>query len=550
MARADTRNDSDGHVEKFIDLHKVWAIVRKNWLVLKSDNARLIPMMMFPIIMILIYGSTSGVATKYLPIAFVDYDHTPASSLVLSDLYATQSVTVQHQFASQEQGKAQLEQGDIKMLVVVPPGFGDAVDQGKPAQLTIMLDQADSTDSAILKGVSQQLLTKLSAQFQAQSTQSMLSSLHSADANLAGALKASQAALSVSSDSIDSSTDTHFQSASTTGKSAIASLSSNALAQENAAGPPIDPNEFLGVGYGNSASSSAGALSSADKQQAALVQAAYYRAVAAQVASISRDTGAIYSNYQATAGTRKADEAALGASNGFVTSARGEVASVSTGLSQIPPVISVNFVEPYGTGRRGLDFLLPAILALVIFQGAAMGLGRAIAGERQNGSLTRVFLTPTSNTTIIVGTQLFYFMVEAVRSALLILVAIILFGVSISGSWLDLFVVLALYSVGATGVGMLLSVAARNQEQYQALGMVVVLPTIFLGGVFFPIQTLPSALQALAYILPMSYAANALTGVMVKGFGLAQVIPSLTYLAAFALATLALTVLLFKRDIA
>ena len=130
------------------------------------------------------------------------------------------------------------------------------------------------------------------------------------------------------------------------------------------------------------------------------------------------------------------------------------------------------------------------------------------------------------------------------------LFAIIVFGVAVTGSFLDLLAVLAIYSVGATGVGMILSVMAKSQEQYMALSMLVILPTIFLSGVFFPIQTLPPFLQAFAAALPMSYAASAFAAVMVKGFGVWQILPQLAYLAGFGALTVAISIKLFKRELA
>jgi ABC-2 type transport system permease protein len=207
-------------------------------------------------------------------------------------------------------------------------------------------------------------------------------------------------------------------------------------------------------------------------------------------------------------------------------------------------------VEPYGSGHRGIDFLLPSILALIIFNGASQGLGRAIAGERQDGSLTRVFLTPTSNFSIIVGTQLFYLLFEIVRSSAIIFVAILLFGVTIKGSILSIMAIIALFAVGATGVGMVLSTLTRSQEQYMALAMLITFPMFFLSGVFIPVQTMPPFFQGIAKVIPITYAADALRGVMIKGFSLAQVWPDILFLIAFGALTTSFTVWLFKRELA
>jgi ABC-2 type transport system permease protein len=262
------------------------------------------------------------------------------------------------------------------------------------------------------------------------------------------------------------------------------------------------------------------------------------------------DARAIYASAGQLAAIAGGKVGAAKVSLAFIGAADAKLEQVSGEADRVPSLIELLVLEPYGYGRRAIDFLLPAMLAMIVFQGATMGLGRAIAGERKDGSLTRVFLTPTSNTTIIFGTQLFYMLLETFRSSMIIVAAIMLFGVTVAGSPLDILAIIAIFSMGATGVGMVLSVITHSQEQYMAVGMLVSMPIMFLSGVFFPIQTMPEILQAVAQVLPLTYAADALRGVMVKGFTLAQVMPDMIILVAFALLMLALSIVMFKREIA
>ena len=55
-----------------------------------------------------------------------------------------------------------------------------------------------------------------------------------------------------------------------------------------------------------------------------------------------------------------------------------------------------------------------------------------------------------------------------------------------------------------------------------------------LGGLFFPVATLPVVLKQLAYVMPLTYADFALKDVMLKGFMLGDILPELAFLAAFA----------------
>jgi len=203
----------------------------------------------------------------------------------------------------------------------------------------------------------------------------------------------------------------------------------------------------------------------------------------------------------------------------------------------------------YGTGRHLTDFIIPSLIAMTIFQGAVMGMGRAVAGEKRDGSLTRVFLTPTSNTTIVVGTLLFYIIFEMIRASFLITVAIILFGLKIEGSILLIGLILAIYIGISTAIGMVISSLVHTEQQFISMAMLISLPTMFLSGVFFPIQAMPKAFQVIANYLPITYAGDALRSIMVKGLSFSAIMYPLGILCVFLAVTYVGVIVFFKRDV-
>jgi ABC-2 type transport system permease protein len=146
--------------------------------------------------------------------------------------------------------------------------------------------------------------------------------------------------------------------------------------------------------------------------------------------------------------------------------------------------------------------------------------------------------------------MLFYMIFETVRSSLVVFAAMLLFGVTLKGSLLSTLAIIMIFSSGCTAIGMLVSAITTSQEQYMAVSMLVSMPSMFLSGVFLPVQNMPQFLQAVANLLPISYAAVALRGVMIKGFDLVTVAPELAILTGFAVAFTALALLVFKREIA
>ena len=108
----------------------------------------------------------------------------------------------------------------------------------------------------------------------------------------------------------------------------------------------------------------------------------------------------------------------------------------------------------------------------------------------------------------------------------------------------------ALLAVVAVGMGIFLSIFARNELQAVQFIPIVILPQAFLSGFLWPIQDMPGWLQPFSYVMPMTYGIRALRDVMVKGFGFTQILPDVGILTVLAAATLVLAALSLRREIA
>jgi ABC transporter DrrB family efflux protein len=542
----------NGNLETLFDLRKIYAIIRKNWLVLKADRSRLIMMLFFPLVMILIFGYTTGQSPEHIPTAIIDYDNSVTSHLIISEINSKELFSVTRVVGTQDEGKELLETGQAKILFIIPQGFENDIDAGRTATISVMVDESDPSIAQITEASTEAFIQQLSIQFTAQRISSMAQQMQAVSQYLADSGQSLGAPATSASESDMESIGTNYLDVKYTDAETDSMVSSTTQSLMNTLGEIYDPNVLIAEYENETMDPSAfyASMTGSDIQQPTLAQVAIYETMEGTADRMAIDTASMYASskdlYAQSVSAVQMDALSANALDSAATQT-GKIASAAQSIPQ--DAIEYNQIQPYGFGRPGLDFLLPSILALIVFQGASMGMGRAIAGERRDGSLTRVFLTPTSNTTIIAGTLSFYLIFETIRSSLIVLIAVLVFGVTITGSPLDIFVLIAIYAAGATGIGMVLSVLTRSQEQYQAAAAIITLPTMFLAGVFIPIETMPPALQAVTKILPITYAADALQGVMIKGFVLAQVVPDIIFLVVFAIITLALSVMLFKREL-
>jgi len=550
MSKQKTADKRDAD-EKLIDLDKVAAIIAKNYLVLRRDKTRMIAMLIFPIVMISLFGATTGVTPKHLATAIVDNDQSLLSSQVAGQLQTLDVLSIKYSVGSESEAKKLLDEGKAKAVVIIPQGFEEAIKSGQQATIRLMVDQSDSTVAQIASASIRGFITGLSKQASAQ-----MIGQRQVEAAIAARKVAALETLLYSGAQVAGTTDAYdlaaeqstlaryrlMQSTDTLTKLSQA-VAANIYSPTNA-----DYLNELTFAYDNPAGK-ASVVSAINTEQQYVAQMGTYSGLAAGNMVVLRNVVSA----QTLVAQAKAGSLALSAQLDSAVPVAGSVQVTledfaSTDVSSMVDPITVQTVDVYGQ-RQGIDFALPALVALIIFQGAIMGMGRAIAGERHDGSLTRVFLTPTSNTTILFGTQLFYILFETFRAIFIIVLAMLLFGLTISGNVFEVLFIVILFTMGATGVGLVISSFAKTEEQFMPMAMLISLPSMFLAGAFFPIQTMPAILQAVAKALPIYYAADALRGVMVKGFSLVQVLPDVIFLSLFALAMLVISTMVFKREV-
>jgi ABC-2 type transport system permease protein len=222
--------------------------------------------------------------------------------------------------------------------------------------------------------------------------------------------------------------------------------------------------------------------------------------------------------------------------------------SLGHSLNNFKDDISLHINRIYGNIKY-IDFLVPAILGMTIMMSCMMGMGSTIAGERETGELARLFMTPTSVSTVIGGKIAAKLLIELVRALILIFMAVILFNVSIKGGFLQTFIVLVIGALCFVGFGIMLSARTSTQEDYAQVSLPFSMPMMFVSGVFYPIETMPWILQKLAYIFPLTYLNNAMRGIMLKGQNLGDVWLDLVILLGFTLLFFIIGVKRFNRDV-
>lgn len=214
--------------------------------------------------------------------------------------------------------------------------------------------------------------------------------------------------------------------------------------------------------------------------------------------------------------------------------------------ARIPVSVESSFV--YAEGARYIDFFVPGIMAFSAMMFTTLLTLLAFVNERTSGTLTRLLATPVRGAEIVLGYALAFGLIAALQGAILLVVALWLFGAMNAGSLGLAFLVVILVAIDAMSLGILLSAAAKRELQAVQMIPLVVFPTFLLSGIFVAVESLPAWLRPFSWAIPPTYAVEALRDIMLRGWGLAEVWPYLLGLVGFGALFLTIAAVSLERQ--
>jgi ABC-type multidrug transport system permease subunit len=134
--------------------------------------------------------------------------------------------------------------------------------------------------------------------------------------------------------------------------------------------------------------------------------------------------------------------------------------------------------------------------------------------------------------------------------AAVLLIGRYVFDVHAAGSLLLLLGMAIPFIVAALGLGLLISTIAQNQAQALQFTLLITLPSILLSGFVFPRETMPGFIWLVSNVIPVTFFLEILRGIIVRGAGFWDLLPSLLALGALAVLLIALSTTRFRKSIA
>jgi ABC-2 type transport system permease protein len=227
--------------------------------------------------------------------------------------------------------------------------------------------------------------------------------------------------------------------------------------------------------------------------------------------------------------------------NGILSSLSGVLYNLDEAVSGNLQTIAVNEEAAQDVKDfEYIDFMVPGILAMVLMFGGLAGYSLEIASYREKGILRRIKVSPLSLGVYLSSGILSVLIFTLLQTALLIALGVLAFNLNISGNYLYIILVVIIGALSFLALGFLIASLTKNMRSAAMASQAVAMPMMFLSGIFFSVEWVPTPLKVIAQCLPLYYLGDALRRVMIDSASLLDVwVDILVLVAMGAIAFLA-----------
>jgi ABC-2 type transport system permease protein len=265
-----------------------------------------------------------------------------------------------------------------------------------------------------------------------------------------------------------------------------------------------------------------------DASKTAAVKQAFKAALAAngvkQMKSTVKKLSGAVTKLTATVTKMQAAQAAAVAKAGVAstTATATTQSSSKLGSVKIKKAATTKITNKYVYGDKDTGFfdkIVPILMGFFVFFFVFLISGMALLKERTTGTLDRLLATPVRRSEIVFGYMISYGILALIQTVIIVLATVYLMGVEITGSLAAVMVINFVLALVALAFGILMSTFARSEFQMMQFIPIIIVPQVFFSGII-PLDSLATWVQSISYILPLKYAGDAMTQVIMHGQGL------------------------------
>jgi ABC-2 type transport system permease protein len=190
---------------------------------------------------------------------------------------------------------------------------------------------------------------------------------------------------------------------------------------------------------------------------------------------------------------------------------------------------------------------VPGLIGLILMLICTMMTSISIVREKEQGTMEVLLVSPVRPVFIIIAKTIPYLLISMIDVGSVLLLSVFVLQVPVAGSVILILFLSLLFTLSALSLGLLISTITRTQQTAMLVsGIGLMLPTLLLSGLVFPIENMPWILRLISNILPAKWFITAVKDVMIKGLGFGPVMQECGILLFITLLLLLISVRSFK----
>ena len=177
-------------------------------------------------------------------------------------------------------------------------------------------------------------------------------------------------------------------------------------------------------------------------------------------------------------------------------------------------------------------FFVPGLVAFIMIMLSALLTAITVSRELESGTMEQLLVSPLKPTEIILGKTLPYLLVAFTAELFILVFGKILFDLPFRGSFILLLILSLFFLTASLAIGLVASTTSKNQQEamFKSL-LITLLPTLFLSGFIFPLESMLPVFQWAANIIPAKYFITIIRGILLKDNSLLTLIAPISGLA-------------------
>ena len=187
----------------------------------------------------------------------------------------------------------------------------------------------------------------------------------------------------------------------------------------------------------------------------------------------------------------------------------------------------------YNLALRYKNFIVPAILVLLVTVISGFVSALNIVSEKEKGTIEQINVTPLKKWQFIIGKLLPFWIIGLFDFSLGLLIVYVVYAIPIVGSLSTLYLFAVVYITGILGFGLLISTVSNTQQQSMFVAFFFVMIFILMSGIFTNVESMPPWAHFISNLIPATHFMHAVRAIILKGSVFLDLWVDMVYILCF-----------------